>query len=139
MGYKTHNAYAINICKDKACLRKILSEKGLTKGQATVIKRAAFQDTHDLSYPVIMKDPQGTSSKNVWFAENKTEFTAITAIMELIKTIHHSKVSSLKPSLQAHSTALKPLAIKGKQSFSPSQAESCQTCLTLKNLQQLCL
>ncbi|WP_375645056.1 hypothetical protein [Bartonella sp. MR100HLJHH] len=65
LGYKTQNAYAINICRDKACLRKILCEKGLTKGQITVIESEAFQATHKLSYPVILKDPQGTNSKNV--------------------------------------------------------------------------
>ncbi|QEE09614.1 argininosuccinate lyase [Bartonella kosoyi] len=60
---KTPNAYANNICRDKTQLRKILSEKDLTKGQVTVIKRDAFQAEHDLSYPVLLKEPYGIGSK----------------------------------------------------------------------------
>lgn len=77
LGVKGQNSKSTSICRNKNLLRKFLMEAGLTSGVYTDINLSLGAKSGDLSYPVIIKDPSGTGSKNVWFAENADEASKI--------------------------------------------------------------
>lgn len=81
-GRKVQNPLATVICRDKAKLRTILQEKGLTQGKLSLIEVHGDNKEMDIHFPVIIKDPAGTGSKNVWFAANNKE---LSSVIEFIK------------------------------------------------------
>ncbi|GEK15722.1 ATP-grasp domain-containing protein [Aliivibrio fischeri] len=77
-GFKGQNPISTKICRNKFLLRSILSKSNMTKGISKLINTHSFnpkeqEELLNIKYPVIVKDPSGTGSKNVWFAEDKKE------------------------------------------------------------------
>lgn len=79
LSLKGQNPLSTSICRNKALLRKTLAEHGLTSGLHVVIDPSTDTLPSDMTYPVIIKDPSGTGSKNVWFAENHNEAASVLA------------------------------------------------------------
>ncbi|WNN45470.1 ATP-grasp domain-containing protein [Winslowiella toletana] len=71
LGITGQNPKSTSICRNKALLRKILKENDLTSGVYTDVDLSSDTVSEDFVFPVIIKDPTGTGSKNVWFAEDK--------------------------------------------------------------------
>ncbi|MBD1574815.1 ATP-grasp domain-containing protein [Vibrio sp. S17_S38] len=85
-GFTGQNPISTKICRNKFLLRNTLCKNNLTKGISKLVKlnNPTYQYEKDLSnlkYPLIVKDPSGTGSKNVWFAENYDEL--INLILDL--------------------------------------------------------
>jgi biotin carboxylase len=79
LGVPRQNPEAVRLVRNKARLRNVLHERGLSRSRAEVI------DPHDaprdelaakLEFPVIVKDVAGTSSRNVWLVRNAEELDA---------------------------------------------------------------
>jgi len=77
LGCKGQNPKSTTICRDKSMLREVLSKKGLSKGKQSLVKVHEAFNTSNIDYPVIIKDPSGTGSKHVWFADCDEEFYSV--------------------------------------------------------------
>ncbi|WP_159991007.1 ATP-grasp domain-containing protein [Pelistega ratti] len=75
LGLKAQNA--TTICRHKDLFRQKLLENNLTSGTVNIIYPKKGKNTipDNIHYPVIIKDPSGTGSKSVWFAENDNELS----------------------------------------------------------------
>ena len=79
LGLKRQNPISTSICRNKSLLRKTLKENNLTNGVYAEIDLVCGKLPENLIFPVIIKDPNGTGSKNVWLAENCIEASNIIA------------------------------------------------------------
>ena len=83
LGLKGQNPLSTSICRNKSLLRKTLKENNLTSGFYTEIDPFSAKLPENIDFPVIIKDPRGTGSKNVWLAENYIEaYNIISSVKE---------------------------------------------------------
>lgn len=83
LGLKGQNPLSTSICRNKSLLRKTLKENNLTSGFYTEIDHFSAKLPENIDFPVIIKDPRGTGSKNVWLAENYIEaYNIISSVKE---------------------------------------------------------
>lgn len=75
LGLVGQNPESVLIARHKNLLRKALIENNLTNGQYILIETSNVEKSTltSIKYPVIVKDPSGTGSKNVWLVKDETQ------------------------------------------------------------------
>ncbi|SHF09506.1 acetyl-CoA carboxylase biotin carboxylase subunit family protein [Vibrio gazogenes] len=73
LGLVGQNPESVLIARNKDLLRKTLIDNNLTTGQYMLLEVDSIDKSTltSIRYPVIVKDPSGTGSKNVWLATDK--------------------------------------------------------------------
>ena len=89
LGLSSSNDQSIYLARNKDQLRKKLLECQLTSGTYTVLNLKDKSVIDSFEYPVIIKDIQGTGSKNVWFANNKKDFNSLIEYLKNSVNVPH--------------------------------------------------
>ena len=90
LGLPISNDQAILVTRNKDQLRKKLIENKLTSGVYMTINLQDISMIKKIQYPVIIKDIQGTGSKNVWFANDEKDLDCLIQSFKKSKNLPHS-------------------------------------------------